>query len=547
LRYAWTATPCPVIGLVAGLCLASLDAFGQTPDPNAVNTPAAVAHPDGNPDKKTPHFDILEYVVDGNTVLPTPAVEEAVYPFLGEGKTAGDVDRAREALEEAYRKHGFDIVQVVIPQQGVESGTIHLQVIENPVGRLRIVNSKYHSLDEIKEAAPSMAEGMVLNRKALQDDIVALNQQSDLKVTPVPKPGQRPGTTDVDLQVEDHLPLHGSLEINNQNNQDTTPLRLVSTVSYDNLWQLGHSLTLSYQVAPENPDDAQVFSGSYLFALPRTPVSFLLYGVKSDSDVAALAGTDVVGKGNIVGARAIVNFPGTDNFYHSVTAGIDRKDLLQNVVTGGIESKAPVLYYPITLAYAATLQDQDTVTQANASLNFAMPGWSSGSTDFDAQRFDALRQYIYFKASLSRTQPLPLGMILFGKIEGQITPDPLLSSEQFSMGGENSVRGYLEAERLGDYGAHTTVELRSPSFGQSISPAINDWRVLAFFDGASLQLQDPLQGEQDSMRMASLGAGMRFTAFSTINATLDVGIPLTKGVVTKSGDPRVHFLVSSGF
>ena len=392
-----------------------------------------------------------------------------------------------------------------------------------------------------------MAEGTVLNRKALQDDIIALNQQPDLKVTPAPKPGLRPGTTDVDLQVEDHLPLHGSLELNNQYNQDTTPLRLVGTVSYNNLWQLGHSLSLSYQVAPENPSDAQVLSGTYLFALPRTPVSFLLYGVKSDSDVAALPGTDVVGKGSIVGARAIINLPGADNFYQSVTAGIDRKDLLQNVVTGGIESKAPVLYYPITLAYAATLQDQDTVTEANASLNFAMPGWSSGSTDFDSQRFEALRQYFYFKASLARTQPLPLGLVLFGKVEGQITPDSLLSSEQFSMGGENSVRGYLEAERLGDYGAHTTIELRSPSFGSSISPKINDWRVLAFFDGASLQLQNPLPGEQDSVRMAGVGAGMRLTAFDTINAALDVGIPLVNGVVTKAGDMRVHFLVSSGF
>ena len=434
-----------------------------------------------------------------------------------------------------------------IPQQGVEGGTIHLQVIENPIGRLRVVNSKYHSLEQILDNAPSMAEGKVLNRKALQDDIVTLNQQPDLKVTPAPKPGQRPGTTDVDLQVEDHLPLHGSLEINNQNNQDTTPLRLVGTVSYDNLWQLGHSLSLSYQIAPENPNDAEVLSGTYLFAVPRTPLSFLFYGVKSDSDVAAVAGTDVVGRGSIVGARTIINLPGTDNFYQSVTGGIDRKDLLQNVVTGGIESKAPVLYYPITLAYSATLQNQDTVTQANASLNFAIPGWSSGSTDFDAQRFDALRQYFYFKASLNRSQPLPLGMVLVGKIEGQITPDPLLSSEQLSMGGENSVRGYLEAERLGDYGAHTTVELRSPSFGQAISPEINDWRVLAFFDGASLQLQDPLPGEQDSMRMASVGAGMRFTAFKTINAALDIGVPLVKGVVTKAGEPRIHFLVSSGF
>jgi hypothetical protein len=47
--------------------------------------------------------------------------------------------------------------------------------------------------------------------------------------------------------------------------------------------------------------------------------------------------------------------------------------------------------------------------------------------------------------------------------------------------------------------------------------------------------------------MASAGAGMRFTAFDTLNAAVDVGVPLVDGVVTDAGKMRIHFLVSSGF
>ena len=47
-----------------------------------------------------PRFDILEYQIEGNTVLATLAVEKAVYPYLGEGKTVADVERARQALED---------------------------------------------------------------------------------------------------------------------------------------------------------------------------------------------------------------------------------------------------------------------------------------------------------------------------------------------------------------------------------------------------------------------------------------------------------------
>jgi hemolysin activation/secretion protein len=498
------------------------------------------------------HFDILEYVVDGNTVLPVPDIEEAVYPFLGESRTADDVDGARKALEAVYQTRGYQTVQVSIPQQGIDSGIVHLQVVENPVGRLRVVDSKYHLPSEIKDTAPAIAEGKVLNMKDVQKDIVALNQEPGLKVTPQLKAGKIPGTVDVDLQVEDTLPLHASVEVNNQYNQSTQPLRVVGSASYDNLWGIGHSISASYQIAPQKPSDAKVFSGTYVAPIPDTRLSLLAYGVTSNSDVAALAGTDVIGRGNIVGLRGILSLTGTDHFFQSATFGIDRKDLTQNVVTGNIPSNAPVLYYPITLAYHASLIDGDpkaggTETDFDASANFALPGVGSDSTKLDPQRFNALKQYLYFKAGVTRTQPLPWGMILFGKLDGQITGESLLSSEQFSAGGENSVRGYVEAERIGDYGARTTVELRSPSFGSWVSPKINEWRVLGFFDGAGLFLRNPLQGEHSSFSLAGIGVGTRLVADDDFNAALDLAFPLIDGAVSKPDSLRVHFRVSSGF
>lgn len=499
------------------------------------------------------HFDILEYVVDGNTVLDVPEIEEAVYPFLGESRTADDVDKARGALQEVYQKRGFQTVQVSIPQQGVETGTIHLQVVENPVGRLRVVDSKYHLPSEIKATAPSVAEGEVVNSNSVQKDIIALNQQPSLKVTPQLKPGSDPGTIDVDLKVDDTPPWHASVELNDQHNLNTSLLRQVTTVSYDNLWQLGHTISLSYQIAPENLADSKVFSGTYLAPIPDTPVSLLLYGVKSDSDVAALSNTDVIGRGSIVGARAILTLPGSAQYFQSLTVGLDRKDLIQNVVTDGQPAKAPILYYPITIAYHGASIEGDvqaggTETDFDASLNFALPGEGSNSTKVDNQRYDASLQYFYLRAGVSRIQPLPWwGMSLFGKLDGQITTDPLVSSEQFSEGGVNTVRGYLEAERLGDYGVHGTTELRSASFADSISPSINDWRVHAFFDAAGLWLRNPLVGEQSSFGLYGVGVGSRLTAFDDFNAAVDLAVPLTKGSQTRPGDLRVHFKVSSGF
>ncbi len=497
-------------------------------------------------DEAPRQFDILEYVVDGNTVLAAEDIEDAVYPFLGEARTPTDVDKARDALEKIYRKHGYQTVQVTIPKQGVATGIIHLQVMQNPVGRLRVVDSKYHTITEIKQTAPSLAEGRVPNLNEVQKDIVALNQQPELKVTPRLKAGQAPGTVDVDLEVEDRLPLHASAEINNQYNQQTTPLRVVGSVSYNNLWQLGHSISFTYQVAPEKRTDAEVYSGTYLFRVPETPLSVLVYGVKSNSEVAALSSVDVIGKGGIVGIRGILNLPSTDSFYQSATIGIDRKNLTQSVITAGQPSQAPVLYYPVSVSYSPTWHDGEEVTQASFSLNFALPGLGDDSRDFDAQRFDALKQYFFAKAEVSRTEPLPWGMLLYGKAVGQVANGPLLSSEQMSAGGANSVRGYFEAERLGDSGLQSTLELRSPSFGPGVAPVINDWRVLAFVDAAALWLRQPLPDETASYTLASAGIGTRFSLFDAFNGAVDVAVPFKGGSATKVGEPRFHFRFWAG-
>jgi hemolysin activation/secretion protein len=528
------------------VCLTVGCGIGASPVLAAVGDGAPAAPQDAAKSAAEQHFDIFEYVVDGNTVLSAPEIEEAVYPFLGEDRSAADVDKAREALERVYREHGFQTVQVSIPQQRVESKIIHFQVAQNPVGRLRVVDSKYHGLEEIKKNAPSLAEGTVPDLNQVQKDIVALNQQSDLKVTPRLKAGQTPGTVDVDLQVEDSLPVHANLELNNQHNQKTTELRTIATVSYDNLWQLGHSASFTYQTAPENKQDAEVFSGSYLMRVPRSDWMFLAYLVKSNSAVAALPTTDVIGKGTIFGARGILNLPGSDTFYQSLSIGFDRKKLTQNVVTAGTPSDTPVLYYPVSAAYSPTWRNGEGVTQGSVSLNFALPGLGSDSGEFDAQRFDALRQYFYVKAEASTTQPFIGNSIIFARIQGQVANGPLLSSEEMSAGGASTVRGYLEAERLGDNGYISTVEWRSPVLFPQTFPFLKEWRASVFADGGLLGLNQPLPGETDEFSLVDVGVGTKFSFLDTLNGSVDLAFPLISGTATRATNPHFHFRVWAG-
>ena len=60
--------------------------------------------------QETAHFYIREYRIEGARRLKNLEVEEAVYPFLGPGRTPADVELARVALEKVYRDKGFQTV-----------------------------------------------------------------------------------------------------------------------------------------------------------------------------------------------------------------------------------------------------------------------------------------------------------------------------------------------------------------------------------------------------------------------------------------------------
>ncbi|NWO96232.1 ShlB/FhaC/HecB family hemolysin secretion/activation protein, partial [Escherichia coli] len=88
---------------------------------------------------------------------------------------------------------------------------------------------------------PSLVEGQPINVAALQRDVAAATRYPDRAINPKFKPGATPGTVDVDLEVEDKLPLHASIDLNNDNSPNTRPLRLSSTVRYADLWGQGHT------------------------------------------------------------------------------------------------------------------------------------------------------------------------------------------------------------------------------------------------------------------------------------------------------------------
>ncbi len=486
-------------------------------------------------------FDVFEYRVEGTTLLPIITVEQAVYPHLGEKKTIADVEKAREALEKAYHGAGYLTVLVSIPQQKVDGGMVKLTVTEAPVERLRVVESRYFSLGEIKAGVPQLAEGTVPNFPQMQKELAALNRSADRRITPVLRPGKTPGTVEVDLKVQDQLPLHGSVELNDRYSQDTTRTRLSASLRWDNLWQKQHGLGLTVQTAPENTDESRVLAANYTW--PLASGNYLaLYGVLSESDVAAVGTLNVLGNGTILGARYIVPLRSrSEGFFHTATLGVDYKDFDQSVaLIGGGDFNTPITYLPFALGWDGTWLGEGRSTKIGVAFNFHLRGLVADEQEFAAKRFKGRANYSYLRGTASHGERWSSGWGVELRGSWQLAAQPLISNEQFAIGGVDSVRGYLESAALGDNGVALSLEAATPNFAKRLADSIDDLHLLAFVDGGQVHVREPITAE-DRITLAGAGVGLRLKGWHGVSAGIDWAVALRELGDTGKGDSRGHF------
>lgn len=496
-----------------------------------------------------PMMTIQEFRVKGNTLLKQTRLEQIVYPFLGPNKTIQDVDKARAALEAEYRDIGYPSVLVDIPEQKVIDGVVRLRVTEGRVDRLRITGSRYFLLSRIRKEVPALGRGSIPYLPDLRKEMALLNQESpDLSITPIMRPGRKPGTMEVELKVKDKLPLHGSLEVNGRNTESTTRMRAVGTLRYDNLWQRFHSLSLQYQASPEKKDEVKVVAATYVFPLQDSGIRIALYGVRSDSntDIASAGALNVIGIGDIFGARVIVPLPSGRNYFNSLTYGVDYKNFKEGLnLVGSDTLNTPINYYPFSLRYDLTRRSLRSITSYGIGTTFGLRGLNN-QAEFDNKRIYSKANFIYLSGDIQRRFPINDAFRGKIKVSFQYTDSPLISNEQFTAGGAESVRGYYESQALGDNAIQMSLELHTPYLGAKRWKSVRDFYALWFADAAKLWVLESLPGQAKGYELSSSGIGMRLKV-GHINIALDAAYPLKAVSTVKKGDVRVHFRLAYEF
>jgi hemolysin activation/secretion protein len=532
-----------MIGLILGLAADPVTAAADTQSsPAPEQTPPV--------DGRANRFAILEFRVLHNSVLSTREIERAVYPHLGPNKTIEDVQAARADLEKAYHDAGYSTVYIDIPEQGVDSGVIRLAVTEGRLDHVAVHGTRYFMNRRILAAVPSLQPGVVPHFPDVQKQMNSLNQASpDLSVAPVLKPGPQPGTVDVDLKVKDTLPLHANVEVNDRYTADTSHTRVNVNVSYDNLFQRYQTLSLGYQTAPEDSRDARVISGTYLIPLPSLSATLALFGVKTDSDVATVGTLGVIGKGQVYGTRYVIQLPSIGKYVPNFTLGVDYKDFNESILleaSPGLQT--PIKYLSWSAAYGANMAYGQTTTSFTFTTNFGIRGVLNKPNEFESKRANAKPDYIYWHLDASHVHPVFFGTEVALRLSGQYTTEPLIDNEQFAIGGVESVRGYLEAEDLGDLGFDASVEFRSPHLKSLFGVHPREAYVYTFYDVGVVSLIEPLATQTTRNDLQGYGLGFRISGFDGFDAGFDWAHPRIKTPYETASDrSRVHFHFRYGF
>jgi hemolysin activation/secretion protein len=464
-------------------------------------------------------------------------------PYLGPGGSIERVDAARVALEASYHQRGWLSVAVSIPEQRVDEGSVTLRVTEAALDRVVVRGALFFAPSAIKAMVPELTEQKVPNFPQLQTELAALGAVSDLRVTPILRPGSAPGTLDAVLDVEDNLPFHGTVELNNRQAPNTSPTRLAASLRTENLFQSRHTAGILLQAAPEVRDQMHVVALSYGIPLRAPGESIGLSYVQSRSRLARLSGADglgLLGNADIFGTRWNKPLPAGEGLTQSLAVGADYRRLGQTILVDGEPGVAtPVRYLPLSITYTLNAVEGPWPWVVEASSSLGVRGLVGSDTTFNARRAGTSANFQTLRLGLGGSHRFA-GWELAGRLDTQWSGAPLIGNEQFLVGGAQSVRGYLEGEAAGDVGQRWSLELRSPSQAWGSASTGWKWVGLGFVEGAGVRTLAAGTAAASQRQLLGLGLGLRLSLPKGFSVELDAAQALRDATVTRADDVRVH-------
>lgn len=499
-----------------------------------------------------PRFAIARYKVEGNTLLSAQQVDAALAPFTGQGKTFATVQQALQALNKAYAEAGYSAVQVRIPEQELKDGIVRFTVAEPRLGQVIVEGNKHFSTANIVRSLPALEPGKPPKVDDIARNLRTANESAAKQTRVVLRAGDKDGTVDAVAKVSDSRPLRFSVSLDSTGTPSTGILRAGVAAQHSNLFDRDHAFSTQYVTSTENPRDVNIVGVGYripLYQLGDTLEFGYVYSNVNSGAVSTSAGNfGISGSGNFYSLRYNWNLPRRLDLDQRISLGVDWRAFRNDVSFNGVPGQVPdITLHPISGRYSVKWAGAKTDLSGFLSAFHNVPGGNDGNADaFTRSRAGASSTYTLYRYGIAFTQALPWDLQIRLAANGQYTNEPLVSGEQYGIGGMDSVRGFTEREIVNDRGNRVALELYSPDFGSKLMTGASA-RALAFVDAAQVTRVQPAAGESPGESISSAGVGLRANYQQTFSLRLDYGVVMQPGGLQGRGDQRLQGIAAVYF
>jgi len=534
-------------------------------EPAATPAPVPGPAPEAAP-AADPHFNIDKFTVHGASLITAEELRRILAPFTGKNKDFGDVQKALEALENAYASKGYSAVQVILPEQQIDAGEVRFNVIEARIGKVVVEGNRYFDDANIRASLPHVQPGRAPNIFRISDDLRVANENPAKQTTVLLRSGDKEGQVDAVARVADERPNKLSLTLDNTGTQQTGIFRVGFGYQNANMWNRDQVLNMQYVTAPNDADKPDrlslypsrrvlIFGAQYKIPLYREGDSLEFSAGYSNVDSGVVANLfNISGSGSIFGARYNHNLKKIGDLEQKLSYGVDwraYRSVVTQIGVAGSDLVPDITVHPLSLAYSGMYRKRASETSFFISLSRNVPGGNdAGTAAFQGDtsavpprppaRAGANPDYLVARWGFNHNRALQGDWQLRWGMSGQVTRDMLIPGEQFGIGGADSVRGFLEREIIGDNGYRGTLELYGPDFGGKIPVAGARMRALAFTDWGAVRRVHPAVLEMGSQHIGSVGFGLRFSRANNVSVRLDAARVVDAGGLQSKGDMRVH-------
>lgn len=513
--------------------------------------PAWAASP--QEDAEPLRFEIRRYVLEGNTLLPADRVERLLAPHRGRDRDFGDIQRALEALTEAYRGIGYGIVQVTLPEQNITQGEIRFVIVEPRLGKVVVEGNKTFGEANVRRSVPALREGEPPNSRAMSRSLQIANENPAKQTQVTLRAGEAEDRVDAVMKVADDKLWKAGATVDNTGTPATGRWRVGASYQFANLFDRDHVLTAQYITSPGHLSDVRVYGLGYRIPLYGQGSSIDVVGGYSDVNSGTLQNLfNVSGRGTIFGLRYNQYLPRIGDYEHRIVYGLDYR-AYQNRVgqvggTGG--SVVPdITVHPVSAYYAGQWRPAGSELSfyLYAAQNVFANGNDASASNFEASRAGAKAAYRLYRYNVNYAYALPKDFQVRATLFGQETRDLLVSGEQFGIGGADNVRGFDEREIVNDRGRRVSLELTSPDLAAAFDFKSFRARAGLFYDWGTVRRQQPQPGESASETIASAGFGLRVSAANRFSMRLDMANVLQAGGAQQRGDWKIHAAFAASF